>query len=132
MDYASFEVGELPINDPTLEEGAVMVKRSLMLNQLVEHHRQQVALEEPDLVPAAVEDKARISVIAALHDMATNSMGKPMDGNDIPAVMTRRIIVDLYRDIPYTGQHVQVFLAILPYNTMVVIYNYVEGGEVVH
>lgn len=126
MDYASFDVGELPIDDPTVEEGCVMVKRSVVLNNLVRHHCQVIAVEEPDLVPVAVVEKARVATIAALHEMGKRNLVDSVPSEDPVEHMTQQIIIGLYRDIPYTGQLVQVFLTILPHNTMVVIYNYID------
>lgn len=129
MDYASFEVGELPVNDPTIEEGCVMVKRSVLLNNLITHHCQVIVVEEPDLVPLAVIEKARLATIVALHEMGARNLADSDLSEDPAERMAQQLIIGLYRDIPYTGKPVRVFLAILPHNTMVVIYNYVEAEE---
>lgn len=130
MDLLVVEVGPIPTNDPTLEEGAVMVKRSHGINFLVAHYSGTIATEEPDLTEELRLFKAQQML---LHALAKNICTARTEPTDVVGKYINCITDDIYVTMGLDTAKYKVYstFSMTQANILVVVYGILyetQGG----
>lgn len=127
MSEDTIEYGPLPINDPTIAEGAVLVLRSMAVNALVDSALNNIMALSGDLTPEASLRPARDKVLELL---ATTWLHRQPEGWTDRDVKLAHCVVQYIREqigIDPNRWTLNLFMSMVQSNTVIVIYGIVGG-----
>lgn len=127
MSEDTIEYGPLPINDPTIAEGAVLVLRSMAVNALVDSALNNIMALSGDLTPEASLRPARDKVLELL---ATTWLHRQPEGWADRDVKLAHCVVQYIREqigIDPNRWTLNLFMSMVQSNTVIVIYGIVGG-----
>lgn len=122
MEGDIIEFGDLPTDDPTLEDGAVMVFRSTAINYLVEIALGQLGHAGEELPAHLLWHGARQAVLEIIGNDPNPSA--PVLWDEQHRKMAANILQHLRKStgIDYNRYRLNLFLSMIYGNTLVVIY----------
>lgn len=127
MSEDTIEYGPLPVNDPTIAEGAVLVLRSMAINALVDSALNNIMALSGDLTPEASLRPARDKVLELL---ATVWLHRQPEGWSERDIKLARCAVQYIREqigIDPNRWTLNLFMSMVQSNTLIVIYGIVGG-----
>lgn len=134
MVSVNIEVGPLPTDDPTLDEGAVLVSRSVLLNMLFAHVKTRLTAENDDVAPEIIADMARIEVLTAIRRQSANPVlqdgdfEKMNDEERMARVLLTYILSSIANLTNNYTSPIDAHLAMVSHNTLIVIYYQEDEG----
>lgn len=122
MDGDIIEFGAMPTDDPTLEDGAVMVHRSTSINHLVDVAMAQLGRDDMSLPDYLRFMQARQAVLALISGEKNCPMHVEWDDTCRRLAAGILLYIKQCTGIDYNRYRLQLYLAMVYGNTLVVVY----------